>query len=626
MSLSCRLELSQQEYIVTFVVRGCIFFSFCSLVALICLGWNDTVASLFALRKVLRSPALPPRLCTSFDARVSKELNRARVARLQHVVDSVLMPISAGIFLPQGMFIYAADASDRSVVVKAVAMSLRHLASLYLKYSRRSSGFSVVDIECMFKFFMACIAVRTYVEDTHVLFLMYGGFYTAARVILAVSLLDCKMSVRWNMVLSAVTCLSSWKRREQLCMDGHSSMAAVVHQCMIEMVTCALICFASAFLEACEKDRVKASVESSQSCREHRAVQTLLGVLCDAQLRICPQCNVIAHSPHPLDLLGSGGTRNTVHGCSFLQHLLESDQQRFQDFISGAAVSQQRSQDFSSEHVAASIAQGPSLADCPMGHAISIQVSLRREGGAHPTPVELFLIHVGDVQEAPEFLMGIRKTCEALPREACVAAPGAVAPQQPAAAQTARAPAPEGPRTQAAGAPPAGEQRPSCGAAPALAQQQRAPVQRPVHGVGRRSRSSISSSSRASSSSAGSCATDAGRVSSVCLRLDTASRGMRVEGMLLRFEGGRRPPRLSDWLPKEIVDEVHRSCQDLANQREYRRGEELVAGVGSGAVRFSSGCAAFLLAERAELAVDGYTDGPRDSDEGQGRKSHPGPI
>ncbi|CAK0810610.1 unnamed protein product, partial [Prorocentrum cordatum] len=55
---------------------------------------------------------------------------------------------------------------------------------------------------------------------------------------------------------------------------------------------------------------------------------------------------------------------------------------------------------------------------------------------------------------------------------------------------------------------------------------------------------------------------------------------------------------------------------DLVNRRHYRlEGEELEAGVGAGTVRFSSGGSAFLLAERATLAVDGYFTDPRDSGE-----------
>ncbi|CAK0810611.1 unnamed protein product [Prorocentrum cordatum] len=335
MPLSDFLAVGQHDYFVTFVVRSCVSLSFCFLGTLVWLGWDDSVASLYALRKVFQSPASPLRPCTSFENRVSNELDKARVARLQHVADSMLIPISAGIFVPLAMFFYAADASEPSVAFKAVIMCLRHFATLYWKYLRSSSGFSVADIEYMFRFFMSFIAVRTYFEESHVLFCMYGGFWSAARLLLAVSLLDCRMSVRWNIFLSAVNCLSSWERREQLRIDGHSSTGAFVHQCMVEMVSCGLICFASAFLEACEKDRVKASVESSQSGRAYQAAQTLLGVFCDAQLRICPQCNIIAHSPHLLHLLGSGGTRHNASWCSFLQYLLEPDKQRSWTFIPG---------------------------------------------------------------------------------------------------------------------------------------------------------------------------------------------------------------------------------------------------------------------------------------------------
>jgi len=93
------------------------------------------------------------------------------------------------------------------------------------------------------------------------------------------------------------------------------------------------------------------------------------------------------------------------------------------------------------------------------------------------------------------------------------------------------------------------------------------------------------------------------------------SRGLRIEEMVLRFEVGDRAPRLKDWLPKEALDEITRSVQELVNQREYGRGEEVTAGVGLGAMRFSANGTKFLLAESAELASDGYTTDPRDSGE-----------
>ncbi|CAK0907766.1 unnamed protein product [Prorocentrum cordatum] len=536
-------------------------------------------------------------------------------------VKDVLIPLSL-IFLPLVICMHATSASDWEVLVRALFMCGRHWASFCWKYLRTSSGFSAVDIECMYKMFMALMAVRTHIEDTHRI-LMYSGLWSASRGCLAAWTLDCKTTVRWNMFLSAVTCFTFWTRREELRADGTSSMAAFVHHSTIEVVTCLMICCASISLELCEKDRVKAYIESSQSGMAYRAVQRLLGVFCDAHLHICPNCNIISHSPHLLHLLGSEdgrrGITNSLHGCNFLRYVWESDQQRFQDFISAAAVLQ--SEDFSPNGVAASMAEDPNSGKCTISPATSIQVSLRKGVGAHPVPVELFLTYVADVKGAPEFLMGIRETCEALPREACTDAPGTVALQLVAAAETAREPGPDavrvgaaqlGPRSLApALAPLAGEQ---AHVGPAVARAHGRARAAVAH-AGRTSRSSVSSSSRASSSSAGSCAREAGCVSSVCLRINSTSRGLRVEDMLLRFEVGHRAPRLKDWLPKEVLDGIQRGCQELVNQREYGDGEEVAADIQFGAMRFSRNGSTFLLAESAELSVDGPAAEPRDSGE-----------
>ncbi|CAK0850848.1 unnamed protein product [Prorocentrum cordatum] len=620
MSLSFFFEVTQQEYLATLIVRCCISLSFCFLAASVWLDWGEFTASLHALMRSLQSPVSHCGACTSTDSRVLRDFNKARVARLQFVADTLLIPLSA-MFMPLVICMHVANPSDWGVVFRAVFMCGRSWANLYWKHMRRSPGFTAVDVVCLFKVFMCTMALRMcFASATS--YLMYGGLWSAARATFAIFILDWKTSVRWNILLSAVTCVAVWQGREQIVItDGVSSMAAFVHNVFIEVVTCALVCCASIFLEVCEKDRLKASLESNQSGRAYRAVQRLLGVLCDAQLYICPQLNIIAHSPHLVHLLGpedqAGDTRSALLGCNFLRYVGESDQQRFQDFISATAALQ--SEDSPLKRVAASVAEDLNSGECAMGPATSIQVSLCKDGGTHPIPVELFLICITDAGDAPEFLMGIRETSEVLPREACTDAPGAVALQLLAAAPHAREP-----QLEAAGAPCAGELRPPPSAAPPrsepplLRPARRAPAagqeRRPQPSLGRRSRSSLSSSSKTSSTSSGSCAPGAaGCVSSVCLRLDSASRGLRVEDMVLHFKDGHLAPRLKDdWVPREVLNDILKIYQDLVNQREYAGGEEATAGVDFGAVRFSKNGDTFLRAECAELAADDPTKDPRD--------------
>ncbi|CAK0788223.1 unnamed protein product [Prorocentrum cordatum] len=612
MSYSPLLEVAQQEYFFTVVVRTCISFSLCCFVADVLLDWGGFVASLHACKVAVKSMFSPCQF-TSFERRRSRDFNKTRLARMVYALDLALLPFSA-LFMMLVICMYTVSPSNIGLAFRAVFMCGRHFATFYWGYLKRRYGSYPVGGECIFKVVMLGIACRGYFADTHS-FLMYGGLWSALRVIIALLALDCSMSVRWNIYFSAVMCLSVWDRRGQLRIDGQSSMAAFFHHFMIELVTCVLVCAASVFLGVCDKDILNASRESSL----HLACQRLLAVFCDAQLHICPRCGIISHSPHLVNLLGAeDGTRDmrstdrrsTLHGRNFLQYVGESDQQRFQDFISATAGLQ--SED--------SAADDPILGECARRPAASIQVNLCTEGSANPIPVELFLICLDDAIDAPELLVGIRETCEALPREACTDAPGVVALQQLAATAPAREPGPEA--GAPAGAPPASDPRRPPGAAPALAREQphRHPAepgaasQPPVQHAGLGLRSSLASSSRASSSS-GSCAPDEGCVSSICLRLDSASSGLPVEDMCLRFGDSGRAPRLEEWLPREALDVIHRTVQELVNQEEYRDGEEVTASVGLGALRFSRSGATFLRAECAALAVEGPVIGPRDSDE-----------
>jgi len=605
MSLSFFFEVTQQEYLATLIVRCCISLSFCFLAASVWLDWGEFTASLHALMRSLQSPVSHCGACTSTDSRVLRDFNKARVARLQFVADTLLIPLSA-MFMPLVICMHVANPSDWGVVFRAVFMCGRSWANLYWKHMRRSPGFTAVDVVCLFKVFMCTMALRMcFASATS--YLMYGGLWSAARATFAIFILDWKTSVRWNILLSAVTCVAVWQGREQIVItDGVSSMAAFVHNVFIEVVTCALVCCASIFLEVCEKDRLKASLESNQSGRAYRAVQRLLGVLCDAQLYICPQLNIIAHSPHLVHLLGpedqAGDTRSALLGCNFLRYVGESDQQRFQDFISATAGLQ--SED--------SAADDPILGECARRPAASIQVNLCTEGSANPIPVELFLTYIADFTGAPEFLMGIRETCEAPPREACTDAPGAVALQLMAASEAACGSGPDVAQVSVAQL---GGRALAPTLAPLAVEQVQSPASVLAHwqlarskalaakAQSRKSRSSISSSSRTSSSSAGT-STQEGCVSAVCLRVDTSSRSLRVDEMLLRFDIGRQQPRLKDWLPKELPDEIMRNIQKLVNQREYGDGEEAVPCIGLGATRFARNGSTFLIAESAEVVLE----------------------
>ncbi|CAK0789734.1 unnamed protein product [Prorocentrum cordatum] len=613
MSASSRLEAEQQEYVATLAVRGLISLSCCMLVTLAWLGYDDCIASLSAMKRAFQAPFSLPHAGSSFDVRVLDEFNHARVARAQYAADGVLIPLSA-VMLPLVICLHASSSTDWDVIFRAAFMCWRLAATLYVKYWRKSPRFRLVEMELFYKAFILLFAVRTHLVDTQRL-LMYGGVWSASRVALAAWILDCKMTVRWNAFLSAVTCLTFWNRREELCTKEFRPMAVFAHYFAIEVFVCMVTCCASVCLELGEKERIKSSIESNQSGRAYRAVQRLLGVFCDAHLHICPQYNIISHSPHLLHLLGGsedvmGGAKSTLHASNFLQYVGESDRQRFQDWFSATAVVQ--AEDFSPDGVAAPMTEGPNSDRFATRPATSIHVSLHKGGKAHAIPVELFLTYIADFTGAPEFLMGIRETCEAPPREACTDAPGAVALQLMAASEAACGSGPDVAQVSVAQL---GGRALAPTLAPLAVEQVQSPASVLAHwqlacskalaakAQSRKSRSSISSSSRTSSSSAGT-STQEGCVSAVCLRMDTSSRSLRVDEMLLRFEIGRQQSRLKDWLPKELLDEITRNIQELVNQREYADGEEAVPCIGLGAMRFARNGSTFLIAESAELVFE----------------------
>jgi len=606
MSSSSFFDAALQEYCTTIFVRMCVSFSLCFFVADAWLSWGRFAASLYAWNASFKAMLSSPD--HSKQQVLRHDFIRTRVARWQRVMDAVLVPLS-NIASPLLICMDACCAVswDSGLFCRVMFLSGRHVATLYWKYYKH--GLSLFGATCIFKVFVLSLAVRSYYADTQA-FLIYAGFRAAIRVLLALLAPDCKTTVNWNLFLSAVTCLSVWERREQLRIDGQHGLAAFVQHVIIEVVLCALVCSAGVIQEFSEKDILKASRES----RAYRAVQRLLGVFCDAHLHICPRCNIIAHSPHLVHLLGpedqAGDTRSALLGCNFLRYVGESDQQRFQDFISATAALQ--SEDSPLKRVAASVAEDLNSGECAMGPATSIQVSLCKDGGTHPIPVELFLTYIADFTGAPEFLMGIRETCEAPPREACTDAPGAVALQLMAASEAACGSGPDVAQVSVAQL---GGRALAPTLAPLAVEQVQSPASVLAHwqlarskalaakAQSRKSRSSISSSSRTSSSSAGT-STQEGCVSAVCLRVDTSSRSLRVDEMLLRFDIGRQQPRLKDWLPKELPDEIMRNIQKLVNQREYGDGEEAVPCIGLGATRFARNGSTFLIAESAEVVLE----------------------
>ncbi|CAK0861148.1 unnamed protein product [Prorocentrum cordatum] len=82
--------------------------------------------------------------------------------------------------------------------------------------------------------------------------------------------------------------------------------------------------------------------------------------------------------------------------------------------------------------------------------------------------------------------------------------------------------------------------------------------------------------------------------------------------MLLRFEVRGSAPSLQDWVPMEVLQEVHRRCQSAMNEAAF--GGARVDGA-LGALRFSRNGVAFLHAECTELMPLSAAADPSDSEE-----------
>ncbi|CAK0861092.1 unnamed protein product, partial [Prorocentrum cordatum] len=624
-------QVAPEAELPCFIVRGCIATVFCVLTAHVWLCWDDLIASVRGLRRELQRLGAPPGLCTSFDTRLCTELHRVRAARGRFFLDTMQVPVTTlSLLVLIGMSLRGKH--DLGLALSAVFVLLRYMALLYVNHCIKFSRIPSVDISFVFKLTMSLLVLRTHFTDTDD-FLMNGGLRCGLRVFNAILLLDFKTAWRWNVLFSAVVCITAWNRSDHLCTDGRHAMDAFASHCLSEAGTFATVCAVPLLLETCEKDRIKASLESSESGKAYQAVQSMLRVFCDAQLRICPQSSIIAHSPHLLHLLGlgdqAGEPRRSLRGDSFLRYVDELDQQRFQDFVAAAVVPQLGGD--SSSRSAAPPGESLGTDGSGVGLATSIQVSLRTEGGGLPAPVELSL-----------FLYDPRPRRQRRPRvpdgdprdQGCSAAGGMHGgPRGRGLAATCGGRARE-PRARPRGEPrrlPREDKRAlyqsRCGASSARLsarptssrtrsipppQSAWAPWQPPVlHVCEKRSDGSRSSSSGRSGTSSRSSAPDAGQVSSVSLRLDSATREFRVQEMLLRFQAGPRAPCLKQWLPRDALAQIEKRCQALMHAKWYEDVEEVDSALG--ALEFCRHGSAFMLAERAELVVPGSLADPANS-------------
>ncbi|CAK0911786.1 unnamed protein product, partial [Prorocentrum cordatum] len=372
-------EMTQQEILPSFIIRSCLATVFCALTAHVWLCWDDLATSLAPLKIVIQKLAAPAGLCTSFESKLCSEFEKARKARGRFFIEVLQVPLTS-LQLLLLCFRSAAHKHDWGFAIMALFLLVRYAACLYYSYCIKVYRIPAVDMSIVFKCSMLLMVLIVWNAETDE-FLMNGGWRCGMRVFNAILLLDCRAALKWNACYSVVVFFLIWERRESLCTAGQSPTEAVVGHCWAEFCTFVCVVAVPFFLESCEQDRIKASLESSQSAKAYQAIQRMLNIFCDAQLRICHQSNIIAHSPHLVHLMGTGDRegemRTTLTGVCFLRYIEEPDRQRFQDFISAAAVPPPG--DASPRRAATPPGEGPRAEGCAVGPATSIQVSLRKD-------------------------------------------------------------------------------------------------------------------------------------------------------------------------------------------------------------------------------------------------------
>ncbi|CAK0910307.1 unnamed protein product [Prorocentrum cordatum] len=468
------------------IVRTCVTVSMCIIATCWWAVKSNILASASTYAKTMRDLASPSDLLTPLDKRAQRDLDEVRAARF-HTFVHVMLPPLVAVNLCYLVVHITTRRPSYECMGKLWSFPLREFLARY-------SHFSPVVIAGVYKACMFVFVVQ--------MLMVEGPSGIPGRVMAGICLLDCSVSLKNNMLFSAIHCFVTWNRQAH---NGASTVESLEHV-MQEIHTCVAICSILMIVEAGDRGRIKASLLSRQSDRSQQGVRRLLSAFCDAQVHIGPELQIITNSRPLVHFLGCGAggvdTQDVFRGDCFLRHVMESDQQRFQEFLAATSALQSEGGDASAR---------------AEGAPASIQVSLRNRGGGH-VPVELFVVSLPDVDDTLGFLMGIRET-GALPWEARVDAPGAVAlPPHAGAAVPA----------EAAGSPPSG-------VAPEVAAH--AKLGR-VAGARTSSRKLCSSSSSGSSASRSSCssgrrAASAAGVNSVSLRLDSASAGMRVRFLVL---------------------------------------------------------------------------------------------
>ncbi|CAK0796544.1 unnamed protein product [Prorocentrum cordatum] len=368
------LEVGHGEVRAPNIIRRVVTVSMCVAAAFWWAVKSNILVSMSSFAKAIRELVLPPDLLTPLDKRAQRDLDEVRGARFHTAVHVILPPLvvvnicHAIVQMSTGRPLYECMGKLWLVLIREFL-------------ARYCSHFSPRVIASVYKASMSVFVVQ--------MLLVEGPSGIPGRVMAGIVLLDCSVSLKHNVLFSAIYCFVTWKRQAQ----GGLPVAESLGHVMQEIHTCVFVCSILLLVEAGDRGRIRASVLSRQSGTAQQAVQRMLSAFCDAQLHIGPEMQIFTHSRPLVHFLGSGAgdvdTQDAFRGDCFLRHVTASDQQRFQEFLAATSALQSEGGD---AHARAA------------GAPASIQVSLQSRGGGS-VPVELFVVALPDLDDTLGFLM-----------------------------------------------------------------------------------------------------------------------------------------------------------------------------------------------------------------------------
>jgi hypothetical protein len=234
---------------------------------------------------------------------------------------------------------------------------------------------NIRTVNAAFDVIMFSMAIRLLMmEDLG--FFMLLGLRTVLRGFLAVLVLNVPRALRWNVVVSAVTCFRFWHSTVRVTYDGSGSYIML---CFIlsEIVNVTLMMLTCVGIQRLQEASLSAQLSTEIS---HGAVSKVLSVLCDAVVHLGPSGEVKNSSPQLRHLLrlhpeeGLDGSPLADHFAS------ELDQSRFEDFIKTPAEQE--------------------------SSVTALHVNFRRRAG----PVVCFHAYLPDLEGTPGHLIGLRET------------------------------------------------------------------------------------------------------------------------------------------------------------------------------------------------------------------------